>query len=158
MTIPDNKSATSDDLRASEEVCKLLLSEKYRTLHTYFTTGMTWWVSAVVFSGSILIGTWANNGKVVQLAVSNPFVSHVIFCLVTLFFATVIGYGGWCIHSLEKLKTSVSEIIASISRDSAVKHTVTIPEFTLISVAYVIGTSSFVLILVIWLVTWIKLT
>ena len=125
-----------------------LLSKKFESLHTFFSAGMTWWVSAVVFSGTIVLGTFIKQGTIIELY-KNDIVSGLqlffLFCLIAFFLFSIVVYGLWCVYSVMSLHRETKALFEDAGK------LVQTSEFLAVQVGYCLGTSSFVLIFLTWL-------
>ena len=119
------------------------LEQKVTSLGTLANVCVTWWVSSVVFCGSILAAVWINRGELVE--------SNVIGWLgffLFMFFLSIIGFGILVIVYLCRLHRELKRNHKGyFSR-----------EIKFFIWAMSVGTSSFILILVGWLCLWIGLS
>ena len=131
---------------------KKLIDVKAQTLYTLMTTAMTWWVSSVVFCGSILAGIWIKHTELAQL----PFVNW--FCsIVLMFLLSIVIFGVWLSITFAKLGCDIKDLrsqLASIAKVDAYHARLRDFEYKFLPGATLIGTSSFVLITVTWIGIW----
>ena len=91
-----------------------------------------------------------NRDSVVELYASHKLAYQAFMSLVLMFFLTVVGYGLWMIRSVLGIKGQLFGLMEVADTNFDYSYF----EFTSISVAFVIGTSSFVILSVIWIVVW----
>ena len=125
-----------------KDTSQSLLEQKITSLGTLANVCVTWWVSSVVFCGSILAAVWSNRRELVE--------SNIIGLLgffLSTFFLSIIGFGALVIAYLRKLYKEVKQKHRSyFSR-----------EITFFIWAMTVGASSFILILIGWVFLWIGL-
>ena len=123
----------------------LLLSQKIQSLNTIATVGMTWWVSSVVFCGSILAGVWLKRQEVAHAAYFGW-----LRVILGFFFFSVVIFGIWLAVVAQGIDAESRALISQIGgRDVGVSW------MSLgITVGVLIGTTSFVLVTAMWFVLW----
>jgi hypothetical protein len=125
------------------ENLRLLLEQKVAYLNMVANVAMVWWVSSVVFSASALGSLWRQRGELGLTALQARRLSR----LVTTFFVTIVLFGFAVIAYLLYLRRSLHATLTAL-RLSTNSFDGEIVTFV---VAMLLGTSSFVLVLVLWL-------
>jgi hypothetical protein len=122
-----------------------LINKKIALLTTIASTSMLWWVSATVFCATILGGIWRYREHIE----SAPFKNSLGF-LPYFFFGSVVLYGllvtGITLFGFLDVRALLSELGAPANLFDA--------EFLWIIVGMPVGTSSFVLFLLVWHHMW----
>lgn len=131
---------------SAAEIARLLVEKNLEMATTIADTSMLWWVSSVVFCGSLLGGFWLQRD---QINIVSPFALHWICGVVAVFFLSFIAYPVWVIYSLRELEKQTSMILAA-----QVPKSPTPLIFGQITAALLIGTVTFVLIFLTWLGMW----
>lgn len=126
-----------------------LLEQKLASLNAVANMCMTWWVSSVVFCGSILAGVWLQREEIVK--------SGVLFALgftLSVFFAGVVAFGAviWGKY-LPALDDDLSDLASTSGVGGSFSN-----ELTTFRWGMGIGTGSFFFILVVWLILWCHLS
>ncbi len=80
-------SKENDDIKMHNENLRFLLGHKLSNLNIVSTVCMSWWVSSIVFCGSILAAVWLRRTELVE---SNIIVYLAFF--VACFFASFIYF------------------------------------------------------------------
>lgn len=140
------------DDRDKIDALQKLIDVKVHMLCNLMTTGMTWWVSSVVFCGSILAGTWIKHQELVGL----PFINW--FCLIVLIFLlSIVLFGVWLSITFGKLGCDIKELkaqLALIANIGSYHARLRDSEYKFLRGGTLLGTSSFVLIAVTWIGIW----
>ncbi len=126
------------------ETARFLFEQKIRCVNTVANVCMSWYVSTVVFYGTILGVVWWNRRDLTN--------SKAIFWLgwiLTFFFAGVLYYGITFIKYLKQLDRQISDFTKEVGYEGFFAH-----EMFTFKRAMWIGTLSFSLILLAWLVLW----
>lgn len=131
----------------SDERVRFLIEQKISYLNTVGNVCMAWWVSSVVFCGSILAAVWLNRAELVESGV----IKWLGFALAA-FFATVVIYGVLIIRYLDRVHREVSDLASQLNFGAFLST-----EIRTFRNAMINGTSSFAIILVAWLVLWFGL-
>jgi hypothetical protein len=132
-----------------------LLSLKSQTLHTMMMAAMTWWVSSIVFCGSILAGTWIKRPELVQYS----FTKWLFFGIGLIFFVLVLAFGFWLSHTFKHLCRDIKELRTQFALRADINiHNSQLrdSEYRIIRGGTAIGTCCFFLIIVAWLALWLS--
>jgi hypothetical protein len=109
---------------------------------------MLWWVSSVVFSASILSTIWLKGDEIKRSPWLNSF-GAVITCL----FLSMLVFGGWTVAASYQIQQEVTAILTRMGE----KQHHSVPLFRALMVGVGIGSTSFLLALLVWLKMWISL-
>jgi hypothetical protein len=134
---------------ATQETLRSLLVVKLQYLSTLSTIYMTWWVSSVVFCGSVLGVVWINRN---QFMTMSPFVMRLFFILVLSFFLSIVTFGWWGMITTSSFEHDALTISAALNIDNNLYS-----EFTQIWGGILIGTTSFCIVTIMWIGIWITL-
>jgi hypothetical protein len=110
------------------------------------SAAMTWWVSSVVFCASVVAATWLRRADVHALS----FAVRALFCgVVLVFFVSVVAFGVLTYRTFRRLAREVGELRTSLG--TADKGKIERAwEFDFAATATGVGTTSFLLITLIW--------
>lgn len=137
---PPRASASKDDERTL-----LLLQQKLAHANTMGNVCMTWWVSSVVFCGSILAAVWWNKAEL-----SEPEIVNKLGIFLLLFFAGVVIFGALIMRLyLRNLRKDLSKLLKKPGEKDFFST-----ELSTFWWAMFIGTVSFLLILIAWVFLW----
>ncbi len=136
------------DPKCTQEIIQKAIDTHMATLNLMGTTGMTWWVSSVVFCGSILGGTWLKHTELEGLRYRSWF-----FAIVLIFFLSIVVYGIWLAATFNKIGAEV-ERLRILLPTPALSNA----EFSLFWGGTIVGTSSFLLIAITWIGIWASIT
>ena len=127
------------------EVVLALLDKKIQLLNTIANTSMLWWVSATVFCATLLGGIWRFHDQIE----SAPFKRPLGF-LLYFFFISVVLYG--CLVTIVTAfeLRDVQRLLASLGVNRSLFNT----EFLWILIGLPVGTSSFIVMLLVWHGIW----
>jgi ATP/ADP translocase len=128
----------------SQKTLQKAIDNHMLTISLLSTTGMTWWVSSVVFCGSILGGTWLKHDELAKLHYQTWF-----FLIVLVFFCSIATYGIWLALTFRILNRELVQLRLQLSAPHLSNR-----ELSLFEGATWIGTSSFLLIALTWLAIW----
>ena len=128
----------------------VLLEKKIDFLSTYAEVSMLWWVSSVVFCAAIIAGVWRYRQELLTL--EKRLTLHLFALTVAVFFASIVAYGVISVWFSTILRAEVISIIDDLGIGSY-----GIFEYRVFGILAGIGTTSFVLILLIWLGVWVTL-
>ena len=126
-----------------KETALVVLEKNLDYLNTLANIGMTWWVSGVVFCGTTIAAVWL---KRLELG-SNPLFPWLRAGL-TCFFFSIVVFGFFIMWVVDELQGQINFLKVVLKLN---KGNIGI-EFTAVKYGMAIGTSSFVLIIVGWLV------
>jgi hypothetical protein len=128
-----------------EVIVMELIDKKIAVLTTIATTSMLWWVSATVFCATLLGGIWRYKDQV-QTA---PFRKHLGF-LLYFFYGSVVLYG-FVVTAMTLIEfLDVRMLLSMIGAPASLFDA----EFLWILLGMPIGTSSFVIFLLVWHHMW----
>ncbi|HEY0097870.1 MAG TPA: hypothetical protein VGB76_02850 [Pyrinomonadaceae bacterium] len=141
-----NQTSNEVDIELRER--QFFIEQKLSSLHTAGIVCITWWVTLVVFCGTILAATWLHKEKLVQ---TTP-MKWTLFAVLTIFFLGAVGFGVLVIAYLRKFKGDVARFPEN-SNEGRLFNT----ELGFFQGGMWIGTVSFILILMAWVVFWLAL-
>ena len=121
------------------------LDGKIAFLTTVINACMLWWVSSVVFCGSVLSTTYVKRKEILKLRNLNWFIFIVAF-----FILTIVAFGcglGWLMY-LERLQTA--ELLGKLKLPADGYKL----EYQIFEWGLCLGTSSFVLVFITWVGIW----
>lgn len=118
-----------------------LLQKKLDFVATLANIGMTWWVSSVVFCGSILAAVWVYRKEVA----SSPLFVWLAAGL-TYFFISIVVFGVFIVCVVNHLETEAHQILSYLKFNESFSFI----EFATVRYGMVIGTTSFVVVTVAW--------
>jgi hypothetical protein len=124
------------------------ISAKIAFGQTTVTAAMTWWVSSVVFCGSIIAGAWLKEAEIHQLGT----MARCVLCsIVLVFFLSVVTFGFLTARAFQRLAREIGELRTSLVT-APDQSTGRAWEFDFAAKATYLGTSSFLLIALTWCV------
>lgn len=134
-----------------------LLEHKLAFIDTLAQIGMTWWVSSVVFCGSTLAGVWLKHAELVL----HPRLFRWIQNALTWFFLSIVLFGIFIMWQAQALKNETRELVQLIKSTqpaNAPSYSGALTEFDTVIWGMCLGTTSFVLVLLAWIVlcNWIR--
>ena len=131
----------------NDERVRFLIEQKISYLNTVGNVSMSWWVSSVVFCGTILAVVWLYRTELTESGIIKW-----LGVVLTVFFITVVVYGIVLIKYLNRLHAEVSALASELNYENFFSN-----EIETFKRAMVNGTSSFAIILVAWIFLWIGL-
>ncbi|HZG53942.1 MAG TPA: hypothetical protein VEZ40_17690 [Pyrinomonadaceae bacterium] len=131
----------------NDERVRFLLEQKISYLNTVGNVCMAWWVSSVVFCGTILAAVWLNRTELAGSGV----IKWLGFVLAS-FFATVVVYGIVILKYLNRFQAEISALASELNHEDFFSN-----EIKTFKRAMVNGTSSFAIILIAWIFLWMGL-
>lgn len=150
----------SNDADTKEGTSRFFIEHKLSSLHTAGNVCMTWWVSSVVFSGTILAAVWLQRVELRRSA----FMMGLILGVLTLFFAGVVAFGGVVIKYLKNFEEDVIEVALRgggrtqpLTEMEIVFCRLFRTELKFFICGMWVGTICFALILIAWICFWIGL-
>jgi len=133
----------SDD-KEKNETLRFLIEQKLSSMNTAGNVCMTWWVSSVVFCGSILAAVWLQRS---ELAKAGGFLLGGLSLVLTVFFAGTVLFGVVAIKYLKKFRRDICKLTKGLNRGRVFQT-----EVTYFIGAMEIGTWSFALVFVAWVI------
>src|SRR2546429_404926 len=130
------------------DTARFLFEQKIKCVNTVANVCMSWYVSTVVFYGTILAVVWWNRE---DLRGSKIIVW--LGCLLTIFFAGVLYYGITFVKYLDRLHKEIFAFTKELQHEGFFCN-----ELSTFRRAMIIGTASFGIILLAWLFLWIGLS
>lgn len=124
---------------------QVLISRKLEFLRTVADTSMQWWVSSVLFCASVLGAMWSRRIEVMVM----PYKRQVGF-LLTFFFGSIVLYGA-LVTAITLLDWFSARQLLDVLR---APEDLFNSEFLWILLGVPVGTSSFVLFLVVFRMIW----
>lgn len=140
------KDKTNTIFPKDEEEKRFLLTRKLDYISTLATVSMTWWVSSLVFCGSIIAAVWMERDKLIAYPIICPLAAFI-----SLFFTGLVLFGAhisWCY--LPKLSRELS-ILTKTPDD---QKNILSSELSVFRWLMSVGTGSFIFILLGWLLFW----
>jgi hypothetical protein len=137
------------DLEIDNENLRFLLGHKLSYLTTVSIVCMSWWVSSIVFCGSIIAAVWYKRADLVE-----PKIIIVLGVAVTLFFASFIRFGNAIDNYLTNLKADIVILMEKLRPADPKMISTDIFEHEIegIKKGIRIGIHSFILILFVWII------
>jgi len=132
----------------NEEALRFLVGQKISSLNTAGNVCMTWWVSSVVFCGTILAAIWLQRKELAE----SRFIIWLLFAVLTLFFAGIVSFGIVVISHLKKFREDVLTLTTGLQQGGLFRT-----DLEFFKWGMIIGTSSFALILLAWIIFWVFL-
>ncbi len=123
------------------EISLLIVEKSFDMLTLFGSTGMLWWVSGIVFCVSLIRMYMGYDCENCDL---NKSFIVVITVLITLFMCSTVTYGLVMAYQVNELFINTSSIVGIGSEKIE-------PFYNTIRSGYLIGTSSFFLILICWI-------
>ncbi|HEU0144057.1 MAG TPA: hypothetical protein VFQ47_04665 [Nitrososphaera sp.] len=139
----------TDDKEKNGETLRFLIEQKMASMNTAGNVCMTWWVSSVVFCGSILAAVWLQRE---ELAKSGFFLLASFSFVLTVFFAGIVIFGIVAIKYLKKFHKDIFALAKELNQEG-----VFCTEVIYFKRAMEIGTGSFALIFIAWIILCISL-
>ena len=127
-----------------QQVLNTLLEQKLQLLNTIAVVGMTWWVSSIVFCGSALGVIWLKRHEIA----SAPFFG-LLGIFLGVFFASIVLFGIWMVVATGILQSETLAVLNDLNIKNQ-KHI----GFLAVQIGYAIGTTSFIIVTVSWVVMW----
>ena len=115
------------------------------------TACMTWWVSATVLCVTILGASWIKRD---ELRSAGRLALHVLFGMVSVFFATMVVFGVQAVVLFNRLTDLLSEacLVAGPARCLPADATAVAGGA---SALVATGTTSFLIFLITWVISWV---
>jgi hypothetical protein len=127
------------------EIVLALIDKKIQLLNAIANTSMLWWVSATVFCATLLGGIWRFHDQIESAPFRRP-----LGYLLYFFLISVVLYG--CLVTVVTAFEwrDVQRLLDSLGANRSLFNT----EFAWILIGVPVGTSSFVIILLVWHGMW----
>ena len=129
-----------------QEPSDILLQQKIAFVNMLANVTMLWWVSSVVFCATILASVWYKRDLI-----RSP---RQLRWLLFVFFLSIVAYGVLVVAFLWGVEPEVSSLAAGLGADDDYFST----ELGFFRAAVLVGTSSFVLVLLAWIFIWRNLS
>ena len=143
-----------EELEIDKETIQFLLKHKLSYLNTVATVCMSWWVSSIVFCGTILAAVWLKRGDLVKSDIILPLGGVVAF-----FFLTFICFGICALIHLGKFRDDISTLSGKLKPEGLKPFFSNIFKREINSIWWgiLIGITTFILILGVWFYLFIGL-
>ena len=128
----------------NEEVLRLLLEKNLSFLETLTSSCMLWWVSSVIFCGSLLAGIWTKQDDIREM----PFFNWLFF-VAFVFIASIVCFGFWVIEVSYRLESQAGNLLMLVNSKAEIPA-----GFGTLRHGMLLGTSSFVFVLITLLGMW----
>lgn len=132
------------------ETLRQLIDLKISIMNTFIQVCMIWWVSGTAFCGSILGWIWTKRSEL-KHAQYLPVLGTVL----TVFFLTILMFGSLIICYTIQLEAGLGNLLSQLTPGN--NELAFVLEVTIFKFGMVIGSSSFLLMLVVWIIMWAKL-
>ena len=144
---PAPKKDTSIKYKDDEET-RFLLGRKLDYASTLANVCMTWWVSSLVFCGSIFAAVWIAKDDLITAKLLAP-----LGIFIALFFAGLAFFGGQITWGyLRKLRDDLSSLPKKVDEENFLST-----ELSTFRWSMTTGTVSFIFIFIAWNVFWTQL-
>ena len=130
---------------AEAETLRKLLEGKVAFLVACVNACMLWWVSSVVFCGSVLSTTYAKRNQITKLKNFNWFAG-----IVAVFFFTIVAFGFGVTYLMARERSQTADLLKMLNVQGDLYST----EFYIFQFGIMLGTTSFVLVLITWIGIW----
>lgn len=131
------------------ETVKFLIERKIDFVNSIAQMGMLWWVSSVVFCGSVLAAVWSKQDNLKKQRLVNP-----LGFILSGFFLSMVVFGGMVIYYLIHTEGEIAALASNLkTQDNFFRS-----ELFACQLAMWLGTSSFFLVLIVWICFWIHLS
>lgn len=124
------------------ETLRFLIEQKISSMNTAGNICMTWWVSSVLFCGSVLAAVWLQKAELVK---SGSLLLVGLSLVLTAFFAGIVLFGIVAIKYLKKFEGDICRLTNQLHH-----HGIFRTETAYFIRAMKIGAWSFALILIAW--------
>lgn len=150
----DKKSKKDNKPEIDYETPRFLLGQKLIYLNTIAKVCMSWWVSSIVFCGTILAAVWLRRDELVNSLVFIP-----LGIAIASFFASFIYFGITAIQHLSIFKTEISELLEKLKFADSEPVSTNIFDMEIGSIrrGIEIGIGTFILILIVWIALFLSL-
>lgn len=124
-----------------EATIRLLIEQKITFVNAAVNAGMLWWVSSIVFCGSVFAAVWMKRADLRKEKVFD-WTRRII----SIFFLAIASFGFLAICFIEKEKTEISSLAAGLKYQGNFFGT----ELQVFQYAMAIGAISFLFLFVAW--------
>lgn len=137
----------TENFKVGSENARFLLTQKVSYLHTVATICMSWWVSSIVFCGSIIAAVWVNRDDLYKSGIISELGYAVGF-----FFFSFICFGFAALYYLYRYKTKIKRLVGNLKAEPSEKIPENIFNYEINSImcGIIIGIITFILILGVW--------
>jgi hypothetical protein len=131
-----------------------LIQSKLDFLKTLATIGMTWWLSSVVFCGSIIGSVWIKRHDLSNA----PRLFAWLGVGLTCFFSGIAGFGAFTMWTVRRLETETLQLLALVQPWKSGTPFPGAVEFDGVFMGMALATLTFVFVTVAWvfLCLWIR--
>lgn len=131
------------------EALRFLLERKLDFLKEIAQACMLWWVSSVVFCGTVIAAVWSKWEKLKEQKVIRWL--GIVLCV---FFSSIVAFGYLVIVYLWNLEIELADVAKKLNLpDRNFQY-----ELLTFRRAIWAGTSSFILVWIAWILMWVKLS
>lgn len=124
---------------------EILLAGKLQALNTIGTVGITWWVSSVVFCGTVLGTIWVKRSEIARAEFFG-----LLRMVLGFFFISIVAFGVWIAIAAFQVDDEISAILEQLG---SLNTTMSWQAIAII-VGTLIGTTSYLLVTSTWFVLW----
>jgi hypothetical protein len=127
------------------ETAKFFVEQKLQSFNNICSLCMAWWTSSVVFSAAIVSGVWLKKDQIVRL----PYFA-LLGAVIGVFFVSLVVFGGFIFAYSFYVDRELARLLISAGAAPDLFHF----EAFLLRISIADAISSFLLIIVAWLVLW----
>ena len=125
----------------------VLLGSKYEFLSVYANLSMLWWVSSIVFCASVIAAVWRFQSEIFNMP---RLYINILFFVGSVFFITIVAYGSLAVFFVKWMEQEILYVAERLSIAD-----VTFFEYTAFRILVLLGTTSFILVLILWIALWL---
>jgi hypothetical protein len=129
----------------NEETLRFLIEQKTTFINTAVNACMLWWVSSIVFCGSVLAAVWMKRDELRK----ERFMRWT-GAILSIFFLAIACFGFLAIYFIGKGKTEISSLAVDLKYQGDFFGT----ELEAFQLAMWLGALSFLFVFVVWLFMW----
>jgi hypothetical protein len=136
-------------MKTMNETQRFLIEQKLSFVTTAVNACMLWWVSSIVFCGSVLAAVWIKRVELRE--------EHFIRwtgAILSIFFLAISCFGFFAIYFIRKVKTEIFSLAAGLRYEGKLFGT----ELGVFQGAMWLGSLSFLFVFCVWLVMWWRLS
>lgn len=130
----------------NEELLRIMVEKNLSLLETLISACMFWWVSSVVFCGSLLAGIWKKETEIKKMPIF-----HWFFFVATVFIGSVVCFGFCVVRTSFKLESETEKFLELTKMNIDA-----LSGFAALREGMYFGTSSFVLVLITLVGMWVS--